>query len=169
MSMQKGKNLIGHRNSLEVANYFLKKKIAFTPIKLIKIIYIAHGWFMAVHGKDMPLIRDDVQAWKHGPVIPNVFHAFKEFGWSKIDETLFGVRDGSDFHLEEKKLINTVAEKYGQLSGQDLSDMTHVKGTPWYDIYDGTLYRVIPNEKIYDYYREKMDSYKKKKGISRAV
>ena len=152
----------GNRDPLEVANYLLKKKeIAFTPMKLIKMAYIAHGWFMASFSNDvkgiLPLIREDVQAWRYGPVFPSIFHAVKQYSYFKIDDLLFGVQTGEDFSRREKALIDGVASAYGDLNASTLSDMTHEKGTPWYMMYErNILFKRIPNELIYDYYKRKM-------------
>ena len=40
-----------------VANYFLSKygrKKGITPLKIQKLVYIAHGWHMACHGHEDP-------------------------------------------------------------------------------------------------------------------
>ncbi|MCC7437458.1 MAG: DUF4065 domain-containing protein [Armatimonadetes bacterium] len=49
----------------------LKDGTALTPMKLLKLVYIAHGWHLGIMGK--PLISDEVQAWKYGPVIPKLY------------------------------------------------------------------------------------------------
>ena len=69
-----------------VANYFLDKaKNAhrpLTPMKLQKLVYIAHGWHLALF--DASLIRERVQAWRWGPVIEDLYHEFKEFAKQPI-------------------------------------------------------------------------------------
>ena len=65
-----------------IANYFLDKSIDLTPMKIIKLVYIAHGWHLAI--TDKPLIEDYVQAWEFGPVIPDLYHEFKKYGNTPI-------------------------------------------------------------------------------------
>jgi len=59
---------------LAVANYFIKKSqddgIAVTPMQLVKLVYIAHGWHLGLHHSQ--LLTESIQAWKYGPVIPSV-------------------------------------------------------------------------------------------------
>jgi uncharacterized phage-associated protein len=45
-----------------------------------------------------PLIDERVEAWNYGPVIPSLYHEFKNFGSGAI--TL----PATDFHFEGKKL-----------------------------------------------------------------
>jgi uncharacterized phage-associated protein len=37
-----------------------------TVMKLLKLVYIAHGWYLAF--ADKPLISEKVEAWDYGPV-----------------------------------------------------------------------------------------------------
>ena len=54
--------------SLTVADGFLElsreRHRALTPMQLLKLVYIAHGWRLGLYGK--PLIRDEIQAWQYG-------------------------------------------------------------------------------------------------------
>ena len=60
-----------------VANEFIHLAKAdgrsLTPLQLIKLTYIAHGWMLTLYGR--PLIVDEVEAWKYGPVIPDLYQA----------------------------------------------------------------------------------------------
>ncbi len=50
-----------------VANYFLKKAAAegvtLDPMKLQKLVYIAHGWHLGLLGA--PLLRSPIEAWTY--------------------------------------------------------------------------------------------------------
>ena len=78
-------------NALSVANYFLelahKENRPIHLLGLVKRVYIAHGFSLAM--LDKPLIDprfDPVEAWKYGPVIPSVYHSFKQYKASPITE-----------------------------------------------------------------------------------
>ena len=75
-------------SSKAVANYFLdiaeRDGKTLNPMKLQKLVYIAHGWHLAIRRR--PLIRESVEAWKYGPVIADLYHEFKKFGNMPITE-----------------------------------------------------------------------------------
>ena len=157
------KESVGNRHALEVSNYMLgKKDVVFTPMKLIKMIYIAHGWFMAFHDEDTPLINEPVEAWKYGPVISSVFHAFKVYERSPITKPAPGYGNGKSFGADEKDIIDTVVSSYGEFTGVALSDMTHREGTPWSKYFDRSVFStVIPNAAICEHYRGKIGNHSK--------
>ena len=74
-----------------VANYFVEKgkadKKNIDLLKLVKLVYIAHGWHLGLYDEiDRPLIREDVEAWKYGPVVRSVYDAFKGVGKRTITQ-----------------------------------------------------------------------------------
>ena len=54
-----------------------------SPMKLQKLVYFAHGWHLAIHNR--PLVNEQVEAWKFGPVFSDLYHQIKSFGNEKID------------------------------------------------------------------------------------
>jgi uncharacterized phage-associated protein len=58
-----------------IANYFIARAAAdgkrLTPLQLIKLVYIAHGWYLGLTGE--PLINEPPEAWQYGPVIPSLY------------------------------------------------------------------------------------------------
>lgn len=134
-----------------VANYFidrgLESKVVITPMKLQKLMYYAHGWYLAI--TNSPLLDENVEAWEYGPVIPSIYHEFKIFGNSKIPTKTSEVNfDGSsgmpritypsiddcpDKRLNEttKQILDRVWDVYGKYKALQLSTMTHAEGSPW--------------------------------------
>ena len=37
-----------------------------TPMKLLKLVYIAHGWHLALSEGKKPLVNEASEAWKYG-------------------------------------------------------------------------------------------------------
>lgn len=145
-----------------VANFFLSRGGELTQIQLHKLLYYAHGWYLAVVGK--PLLNETVSAWKHGPVVPSLYYDLKRFGarpvdrWAKTIDRVSRVRrapqiEESDFTV--LSLLERVWMVYGHLSGRQLSQLTHGADTPWTAVRERNpeLHGVeIPNEEIRAYF-----------------
>lgn len=121
-----------------------------TPMQVLKLVYIAHGWNLGLTGR--PLINEDVEAWKYGPVVPSVYHEFKRFGGAFITDC--PTQQPQGFLPVEISIMHQVWKGYGKRSGVSLSSLTHQPGTPW----DITIKRlgqgaVIPNDLIEEHYR----------------
>jgi uncharacterized phage-associated protein len=118
-----------------VANYFLElampEGVPITPMAIQKLVYFAHGWMLAVYGR--PLISQLIQAWDYGPVIVDLYREFKHFGDLPITQL------AKDVHLRIQKyrdpavadLLNQTWETYKHFTAIQLSNMTHVRGSPW--------------------------------------
>jgi uncharacterized phage-associated protein len=54
-------------SSINVAKWFVDKAAkegkTLTPLQLMKLVYIAHGWMLGTYGR--PLIKDRIEAWKY--------------------------------------------------------------------------------------------------------
>src|SRR5690606_24176720 len=74
-----------------IANYFLwkakKENIELTAMKLIKLVYVAYGWYLAF--KDEKLFDERIEAWRYGPVIPSLYHEFKRFRNDPIEKLVY--------------------------------------------------------------------------------
>jgi uncharacterized phage-associated protein len=57
-----------------------------TNLKLQKLVYFAHGWYLAF--TDTPLIDDEVQSWKYGPVIQSLHYELKHYGSGHITKKI---------------------------------------------------------------------------------
>lgn len=154
-------------SSIQTANWFIDKakqqNSELTPMKVQKLIYIAHGWHLALSGK--PLISEDVQAWQYGPVVPEVFHRLKRYGKNQITDNIIEVT--SDNHIEVPRipqddvfanaLLEKVWEVYSQYGGIQLSQLTHAPSAPWSEKWNemqtqGLSQSAIPLSSIQKYY-----------------
>lgn len=129
-----------------VANAFIdlakKGKIKnLTPMKLQKLMFYVQSWYLKDHDST-PLFDDHFARWKFGPVIPSLYHDLKIYGKEEIDSQISTARaDESGFRLVTPRIdekdeeainyINSIIEVYGDLSGPQLSILTHEDGTAW--------------------------------------
>jgi uncharacterized phage-associated protein len=123
-----------------------------TPLQLMKLVYLAHGWMLGVHGRH--LIRESIEAWQYGPVIPELYHKIKKF---RALPVIYPIEETDlNFENDEKEFLDKVYRTYIDWTGMKLSALTHMKGSPW-DITWGKKDSdsIIPNDIIRDYYQEK--------------
>lgn len=133
-----------------------------TPMQVLKLIYISHGWMLALHGR--PLFGDEVKAWKYGPVIPAVYQRYSDYGRLQVDAHAERCERRNDrLDDDQRGIIGQVLEKYGEYTGLQLSDMTHEDDSPW-DITRREGMRTIPNDLIQGHYRELYDKLTHKAG-----
>lgn len=143
-------------NAIDIANRFVhiakEESKTLTVMQLLKLVYLAHGWHLGVFGE--PLIKEQVQAWKYGPVIHELYLDIKDFRSSPV--VMEPARDVLDKDAE--KTINWVYQHYGHLTGIQLSAITHWEGSPWSLTYEpGSYGTTISNDLIEDYYRKQIE------------
>lgn len=165
-------------NALSVANYFIdiaaREGREIKPLKLMKLVYIAYGYALALLGRSIIDPRfDRVEAWKLGPVIPSVYYSFKMYGRSPIREkTTFIVSDGDSIRIEEPSLTDEavrdlcqfVWEKYSPYSDSKLVTILHGIGTPWGRVYEEGMNREIPETLTRAYYTKLVNRLMEKNG-----
>jgi len=147
-------------NPIDIANYFVEKALsegkALTPMQVVKLTYIAHGWMLGL--TNTPLLDEPIQAWKFGPVVPTVYYAFKSYGNAPITCVAPSPSSKVDLTFIEP-VLQKVRRDYEKYSGSELSTLTHKPGTPWamtvlpYRGGEFPRYLEIPDERIAEYYR----------------
>lgn len=141
----------GKYASSVIAEYFLQKEKGMKNdiMKVLKLVYISHGFHLAFY--DIPLIKENVQAWQYGPVIPELYFRLKT---NDLNDSSF-FQDKQDFEKDAttKKLLDAVYKKYSKYNGIELSNLTHRKDTPW-DITVNQYGSVITNKLTKSYYKK---------------
>lgn len=148
-----------------VANAFIQRAIdghlsGLSPMKLQKLLFYAQSWHLKL-AERQPLFDDFFARWKFGPVIPSLYHEFKDFGARPITRLATTLNlDGGAFELhapvvpESDKntwaLVDRIIDVYGIFSGTELSNMTHREGTAWYETGKGDG-GVISNDQLVQY------------------
>lgn len=123
-----------------------------TPLQLMKLVYISHGWSLGLGRGD--LFQDRIEAWKYGPVIPDLYRATKHWGRDPIPQK--NVADGPlTVDGDTESFLTEVFDKYGHLDGIKLSQLTHQEGTPWQGVYEPGVQNIkIPDDLIKKHYLE---------------
>ena len=145
-----------------VANEFIQLGATegryFTPLELLKLVYIAHGYHLGFNGQ--PLVLEEVEAWQYGPVISDLYRAMKRYGGSFVREPVqvpFYLNTGDSFTDDGLSVIRWVFNNYKQLNGIELSSRTHAPNTPWsITWHEYGKNAVISPDLIANHYREKI-------------
>lgn len=155
-----------------IANYFLWKAEKdsikdMTPMKLIKLVYFSYAWNLAIF--DKKLFTERVEAWRYGPVVPSIYHEFKRFGDSPIEQYAidFELETGEISYpvirkddLDTLGLVETIWKIYKNRDGWDLSQITHENNSPWNSAYAQGENTQMDDEKIIERAKEAILKYK---------
>ena len=142
----------------QIANWFIRRahrdKRVLSVSSILKLTYISHGQYLAQHG--MPLFTNEIQAWKYGPVIVDVYNSFRRQGM----EVSVPLRNLPDIEKpSDIGLLEEVWDQYSHRSAAELSRLTHISGGPW-DLARkiGGWYAPIPYELIEQHYKQHYDA-----------
>ena len=143
-------------DSRTIANVFIGRGIEHgnpkTPMQVLKLVYFAHGWMLGTFG--VPLCRQPFEAWRHGPVSPDIYHSIKSFGKSPVTTVIGGFEVTPQvFGNDDQRIFEHVTNNYDKYSGLELSHFTHWPDSPWFETcIDRGLGAVIPNDWIEEYF-----------------
>jgi uncharacterized phage-associated protein len=138
----------------DVARYFLalvdeEAGDSLSNLKLQKLVYYGQGFHLALY--DAPLFSECIEAWQHGPVIPALYHAFKQFGAGPV--LMDGDLNPRAYPKEVKELLEEVYSVYGQFSAVRLRNITHQE-PPWQMTRDGGI---ISHELMKEYFKTQIE------------
>ena len=137
-----------------IANEFIQAGIEddnpVTPMEVQKLMFFAHGWMLGLHAT--PMHYGEWEAWKHGPVLPVIYHNLSYAGAQPVTKKIHVAGD-VDLNNTEQEMIGFIHREYRPMGALRLSRLTHVKGSPWDQVkrkrWGGN---VIPNDLIQEYF-----------------
>lgn len=114
----------------QIANWFINKSSGaldtLTLSQLFRLIYISHERYIEKFGR--PLVRNRIEAWWHGPVIPDVYEAFRDQGaYVDIEDPHYE----SGVNRADDQLLNDVYAEFGHMSVPKLASVTNRRNSPW--------------------------------------
>jgi uncharacterized phage-associated protein len=155
---------------LAAANYFLQHHPPIDHMKLQKLVYCAHGWWLATDQQGS-LLNERPQVWKFGPVFPSLYRALRPFGAQPISnpQSRTPFEEPDAVHVDDllvHRLLDWIWNRYGRLSALALSDMTHKPGSAWYIVAQENNFTVpqgfeIPDRFVYSEFRSIHESERK--------
>lgn len=141
-------------SALDVSEYIISSLENCSPLKLQKLLYLSYKDYLNKSKK--MLFKEDLKAWEYGPVVQEVYAAYKHFGRqsiklleiyeaeekttdakevnipkSLIAAKFMAVKDG----IEMMASVDKVVDQFGSKTAEELVDITHKKGSPWDIVY----------------------------------
>ncbi len=150
----------------EIAQWFINRSAMdvdmfdgeyMTNMKLQKMLYLAQCLSYAI--KDSPLFKEQIQAWKHGPVVRPIYEKYKVLRADTIQDV-----NPIDIDEETAALLEFVYEKYGIYSATELRNLTHKHKAYKNNYIEAKKNIIIPIEDIAnEFLKEKSNLQKKYK------
>lgn len=141
-------------NCHQIADYFLFKLDeecgdTISNLKLQKLVYYAQGYHLAIF--DKPLFEETIEAWMHGPVVPDLYQKFKHNGSGAIPA--INNIDFTVFDEDTQSLLDEVYSIYNQYSAWALRNMTHEEA-PWKE--QEVIPGIITHDSMAKYFKTKL-------------
>lgn len=146
-----------------VINYSNDKDYGISNLKLQKILYFIQAYFLISTSE--PCFVEPIEAWDLGPVVPEAYHEYKQYGSGDIPYIKSYIRfdeediwNSSDVKFEDniiskndKHLMDSVVDKFADFSATDLVTLTHQQA-PWKNAYVRGMNNTIEIEAIREYF-----------------
>ena len=130
----------------EVILQYKQRGGGISNLKLQKVLYYAQ--MESLQKNNRVLFDDDIEAWRHGPVVPSVYFSYRRFISSKIDPEDRYVKDNAtDLDMNSKSVIRDIVEKSFELDPWEMVEKTH-KTIPWSKNYIAGANTRIPIDEI---------------------
>lgn len=108
---------------------------------LNKLLYFIYFHLLVENGLIITEAR--IEAWEHGPVFREVYHAFKYFGNKKITGRVeeFDIQSRrmtisrQDISVDDAAEMKRILEKYIWLDAHQLREISHLPGGPWCQVW----------------------------------
>ena len=144
-------------------NYSNDMNYGISNLKLQKVLYFIQAFFLISTSE--PCFKEKIEAWDFGPVVPEAYREYKQFGSSNIprvsyivefdsediwNSTVKRYEDNSIFEDDQKR-IEEVVDKFSEYSATDLVAITHDQA-PWKDAYVPRMNNEITVNAIKEYF-----------------
>lgn len=144
---------------IDIARLFLSIG-TFTQLSIQKLVYLAYADYLCKYKK--PMFKENVVAYRYGPVIESLYQEFKKYGKEEIvEEEIYSYRVSKNVlpplfmkilstenGMETMHSILSVFFKFKDKTASDLVSLTHSPGSPWSQIYKGDYSNPVIDDKI---------------------
>lgn len=147
-----------------VINYSNDRDYGISNLKLQKVLYFIQAYFII--RTDEPCFEEKIEAWDFGPVVPEAYREYKQFGSGDIP-TITHIVDFDEDNIwnstvqpyeddvlsdTDKTLVEAVVNRFSDYSATDLVSITH-RQAPWKNVYQRGKNNEITVKAIKEYFR----------------
>lgn len=146
-----------------VINYSNEKDYGISNLKLQKILYFIQAFFLVSTPEQC--FAERIEAWDFGPVVPEAYREYKQFGSGDIPSVSYIINFDEDdiweskvtkytdniLSEEDKSRIESVVDKFADYSATDLVSITHAQ-KPWKNAYQRGQNNEITVKAIKEYF-----------------
>ena len=148
--------------SIDIAKVFLQfaeeDEIEVTSMKLLKLTYISYGFHLGFFSKE--LFQADIQAWRYGPVIQNLYVFTSRFLRKGIKVQDIEAFSFISIDQKDREFIRIIWNQYKVFTAYQLSEKTHQEGSPWSQVYDEEVReKSISSIMIAKYYKDLVSEF----------
>ena len=129
-------------DSYYLINMFTKDNQEVTQLQIQKLMYFFEAYYMNVKNTDK-LYDCNFNAWMFGPVAIPLYKEYKNFGEFPINLTEEKINIGEQISKDKKDLLAELYKVFGKLSANQLVNLTHQTGSPWYNKWEENNRRVV--------------------------
>lgn len=109
--------------------YSIKQSCLISNLKLQKLLYFAQCY--ALISENRKLFDEPIEAWAFGPVVPDVYILYKQYGGARI---LGPARNTEPISKKDRQILIAVFNQFKNWSATDLTQLT-LNQRPWQDAY----------------------------------
>lgn len=141
-------------NYLSICKHYYKEGDGL--LRPMKMVYVTHGFFLGFTGRNPYIGEDSFQAWKLGPVLPDLYRDYA----SSEETHQYSFQDLMDnaqaIEGDDLKLVEWVKGRYEDKDAWELVELTHGAGTPWDTSYDKNRRGVVIKDSVIRQYYSKL-------------
>ena len=155
-------------SALDVARYIINycndHEYSISNLKLQKILYFVQANFLVQ--TEQPCFKEEIEAWDFGPVIPEVYHEYKQYGSNnipKVESYIYFDRNNlwncerrpynNVLNKRSEELVVEMIKVCGKYSAASLVNVTHNQD-PWINSYIKGFNNVITLNSIKTYFKK---------------
>lgn len=129
-------------NSEYIIQFYKEKDKKITNLELQKLAYFLEAIYMVCEDA-LYLYNEEFSAWNFGPVNLVIYNKYKKFGNLPIE-----LERNIEINPINKKYIENLYNLFKDFNATQLVNLSHSKGSPWYEIYSENDGKIPRNEII---------------------